>query len=319
MNIWKLATTLKMEPLRLAVLDVMADRRQQTSCIPGTPLLVQAWKETEEGSGLRVMLIQWAAEHSKYKPSLKLSNMLTAPVRTSPDIRNAFAKSLPQEILSELVIVMSELPPPPTHHAHVHAHVQEPTSIEVHHPRPSIKRSRKSDVGPTINGIIAAGDEPYEVKPPKKPRRSEPAIRKPPRKSTLGSNGEPITLSPDYEMAFCRDLINRMLSGPGFWTRLVGPFKNPVDPALDNVPNYLTVGKRPMDLRTIHGKMARGEYGDAKQFEADVRLIFQNCYEYWTENDAIFKQCGDFEKYFNEKWNARHKWQAPSIKSEVVE
>jgi hypothetical protein len=66
MGVWKLATKFKMAPLRVAVLDVMNERRQQTSCIPGTPLLVQAWKETEEGSGLRMMLITWAAEHSEY-------------------------------------------------------------------------------------------------------------------------------------------------------------------------------------------------------------------------------------------------------------
>lgn len=66
MGVWKLATKLRMAPLRVAVLDVMNERRQQTSCIPGTPLLVQAWKETEEGSGLRTMLITWAAEHSEY-------------------------------------------------------------------------------------------------------------------------------------------------------------------------------------------------------------------------------------------------------------
>ena len=66
MNVWKLATLLRMAPLRVAVLDVMAERRQVTSHIPGTPLLIQAWQETEEGSGLRRMLIGWAAEHSMY-------------------------------------------------------------------------------------------------------------------------------------------------------------------------------------------------------------------------------------------------------------
>ena len=66
MGVWKLATRLRMAPLRVAVLDVTAERRQKTSCIPGTPLLIQAWRETEEGSGLRLMLITWAAEHSMF-------------------------------------------------------------------------------------------------------------------------------------------------------------------------------------------------------------------------------------------------------------
>jgi hypothetical protein len=55
-----------MAPLRVAVLDAMAERRQQTGFIPSTSLLVDVWRRTEEGSGLRKMLIEWAAEHSKY-------------------------------------------------------------------------------------------------------------------------------------------------------------------------------------------------------------------------------------------------------------
>lgn len=66
MGVWKLATELKMAPLRTAVLEVMAERRQLTGVIPGTELLKQAWKETDEGSGLREMLIKWAAEHSEF-------------------------------------------------------------------------------------------------------------------------------------------------------------------------------------------------------------------------------------------------------------
>lgn len=67
MGVWKLATQLWMAPLRVAVLNAMAERRELTSNIPGPSLLIQAWKETEEGSGLRKMLIGWAAEYSKFE------------------------------------------------------------------------------------------------------------------------------------------------------------------------------------------------------------------------------------------------------------
>jgi len=66
LEVWKLASKMQMPPLRVAVLNAMADRRLATSMIPGTRLLIQAWKETEDGSGLRLMLIGWAAEHSKF-------------------------------------------------------------------------------------------------------------------------------------------------------------------------------------------------------------------------------------------------------------
>jgi hypothetical protein len=244
-------------------------------------------------------------------------------VRASPEIRNAFAKSLPQEILSELVIVMSDLPnpsnppvnftpqtqtfsyPPPVNHV----------EIDLGPARPSAKRSRKSDVG------LGNADDAFEIKPSikKVARRSEPNNHRRKSKGQATTAENAIPLSADKEMNFCRDLIFRMLSGPGYWTRLVGPFRNPVDPIADNVPNYLTVVKRPMDLITIRDKMSRAEYKSATEFESDVRQIFQNCYEYWTEKDPIFDTCLKFEQYFNEKWNTRHKWIAPTIKAELID
>jgi hypothetical protein len=122
-------------------------------------------------------------------------------------------------------------------------------------------------------------------------------------------------------MDFCRGLIERMIRGPGFWTRLVGPFKNPVDPVADNMPNYFDVVKHPMDLNTIRTKMSNGAYATAREFEADVRLIFQNCYEYWTQDDPIWKMCQDFENYFNTQWAERHEYRGPKnkVKPEFLE
>ncbi|KUJ10383.1 Bromodomain-containing protein [Mollisia scopiformis] len=304
MNIWKLATHLRMAALRVAVLDAMAERRQLTSYIPGPPLLIQAWKETEEGSGLRIMLIRWTAEH----------------MRTSPEARTSFAKSLPQEILYELVLTLSDLsagPIPATQHHHHPQHPQLllPAAQPVHDlepPRPSTKRSRKTDVGPH-----PGPDDAFDIKPIKKQaRRSEPA-----RRNTNNSRSaavEPAPLTPEKELAFCRDLITRMVSGPGFWTRLVAHFKHPVDPVASNMPNYFAVVKRPMSLMVIKGKMDRNEYATSAEFLADIHQIFQNCYEYWTNEDQVFKDCERLQKYFNEQWDDRHKW-VSKIKAEVID
>ncbi|KAK0118295.1 hypothetical protein ONS95_012590 [Cadophora gregata] len=306
MGVWKLATKLRMAPLRVAVLDTMSERRQETSCIPGTPLLIQAWKETREGSGLRHMLIGWAAEH----------------MRTSPEARNAFAKSLPHEILSELVVVMSELPATPVFTPQAVRHHQPavqpiaPPQIELDPapPHPSKKRSRKSDIG---SSTAAGPDDLYEIKPvaKKQARRSEPMRRKS-KAQISSSDGAP--LSPEADLEYCRGMISRMVLGPGYWTRLVKAFKHPVDPVADNVPNYLEIVKKPMDLTTIKGKMEKNEYTTATEFEADVRQIFKNCYDYWKEGDPIFTQCQNLENYFNQQWNTRHKY-APSIKHEVAD
>lgn len=267
-------------------------------------------------------------------------------MRSEPTSRNDFVKALPKDILGELVLAMSDMDSQPIHHApsYVQQSYGQPAAplpngvngvngvnnmngingsnqnndiylspyvnISNDPPRPAVKRQRKSEVA-------FGGDDTYDAKPViKKPaRRSEPAARK----NRRVSQAQIIPLSADKELNFCGDLISRMLSGPGFWTRLVGPFRNPVDPVADNVPNYFAVVKNPMDLSTIKSKMVKGEYTSGAEFEADMRLIFQNCYEYWTENDGIFKSCEQLEKYFNEKWNERHRWSGPTIKAEVID
>ncbi|EKD15365.1 uncharacterized protein L3040_001732 [Drepanopeziza brunnea f. sp. 'multigermtubi'] len=301
MGLWKLATKLRMAPLRVAILETMTERRQLTSCNPGTPLLIQAWQDTQEGSGLRNMLIKWSAEH----------------MRASPEARKAFASSLPHEILSELVIVMSELPAPaytpqgPGKKPLVQS--DQPAEIDPDPPRPP-KRSRKTDVGPSTAAAATGPNDLHEAKPvvKKQSRRSEPIRGK--GKAAV----EVLSLSPEEDLECCRALITRMVFGPGYWTRLVKAFRHPVDPVLENVPNYLEVIKKPMDLTTIKGKMDRDEYTTAGEFESDIRQIFSNCYEFWKEGDPVYIQGQKLENKFNTQWNLRHKY-LNDVKAEAVE
>jgi hypothetical protein len=210
-------------------------------------------------------------------------------VRATPAIRTDFAKALPQEILSELVVVMSDFPaapgllPPPQPVKHMID--DEPVDGEVEQPR-IVKRIRRSGGEPCVNADNAVE---FKHATTKIVRKSDSSRRNSRRASVPAT-----PLTPDQELDFCRGLIERMIRGPGFWTRLVGPFKQPVDPVMDNVPNYFDVVKRPMDLSSIRTKMVNGVYKAASEFEADVRLIFQNCYEYWTQDDPIWKTCQEF-------------------------
>jgi hypothetical protein len=224
-----------------------------------------------------------------------------------------FARALPQEILSELVVVMSDFPAeqlPPV----------QPVKHQINHERidtdgdqpSSVKRVRRSGGEP----LLAVGN-PVEVKSAvKKVVRKPDVARRNSRRASLPA----VPLTPEQELDFCRGLIDRMIRGPGFWTRLVGPFKHPVDPVVDNVPNYFDVVKRPMDLNTIRTKMGSGAYQTAAEFEADVRRIFQNCYEYWTQDDPIWKTCQEFESYFDTKWAERHDYKGPKnrVKAEMA-
>lgn len=228
-------------------------------------------------------------------------------MRRNPDQRNHFAKALPQHILSELVVVMSDLPATPAFTPRPVKHQLPIENLDAEPSRPPVKRARKS----AGDALLGGPDADFDIKPiiKKQARKSEPVRRIKGRASGVFPTAEEDPdFTPEKELEYCRGLIDRMIQGPGFWTRLVGPFKNPVNPETDNVPNYFDVVKRPMDLNTIKTKITSGMYASGAEFEADVRLIFQNCYEYWTQNDGIWAVCESFEKYFNEQWGNRHRW-----------
>lgn len=94
----------------------------------------------------------------------------------------------------------------------------------------------------------------------------------------------------------------------GFWTRLVGPFKEPVDPSQDGVPDYFDKVGKPMDLGTMKSKMDRGEYADEEEFLKDMNQIFSNCYTYWSKKDPMWAACEKLQKSFEDKYSNMSRW-----------
>ncbi|KAK3939779.1 hypothetical protein QBC46DRAFT_386951 [Diplogelasinospora grovesii] len=339
-SLWKLGHELGIDGLCDTTLDVMTECRRMTQHIPATPLLIQVWKDTPEGSSIRKLLLGWAAEY----------------MRSSTE-RAEFAKSLPQEVLSELVVAMSSLPDigtpqavvpgpfppgpqqpqsammpsspqqqkrgPPLPYAEdtkmeidMDAAASEAVMMADDNPR-AAKRQRHSDVGlnANSNGSSRATPAKIIVRHKQTVRTSLPA-GKPGGGGGGGGKGRRSNaawagdqgFSTNQKLDFCADLLNRMLSGPGFWTRLVGPFKQPVDPEKDGVPDYLTKVQKPMDLGTMKIKMDNKEYADEQEFLADMNQIFTNCYTYWNKKDPMWAHCEKLQKTFEEKYSQMNKW-----------
>ncbi|KAK8128339.1 hypothetical protein PG984_009447 [Apiospora sp. TS-2023a] len=296
---WKLGHRLGIDGLCDEVLEAMAECRRLTQSIPATPLLVQVWNDTPEGSSIRKLLLSWTAEYIR-----------------SSESRSEFSKSLPQEVLSELVVAMSHLDSAPviqlnnaqssngnTQGKNVH-YLNADDSEDEQQPKDKAPKHRHSDV----TGARAA--QPQERRPvPRKPARSSLPSMKPikQRKSLVNVGGDH-QFTDDQKLNFCSDLLSRMLSGPGFWTRLVGPFKQAVNPVEDGVPDYLEKVTKPMDLGTIKDKMDRGQYKGDEEFVSDVRQIFTNCFTYWTDKDPMWATCEKFQKTFEEKYSGMEKW-----------
>lgn len=191
--------------------------RRKTGRIPATPLLIQVWRDTPEGSSIRVLLLSWAAEYMR-----------------SSDARAEFAKSLPQEVLSELVVTMSSfettiLPAPaPSAPGTVtgaaasglpSSAFKSPLESLVAGPRKNVhyldEQPDEETLGAKKNrrSIGFASDPMSARKSHRKPGSSPPFKQQKRRSSAAMLEGR--TFSTQQKLDFCADLLNRMLSGPG--------------------------------------------------------------------------------------------------------
>lgn len=122
---------------------------------------------------------------------------------------------------------------------------------------------------------------------------------KPPKKNLPVFEGKKVQLP--EQLRCCTDILREMLSKRHY--TYAWPFYTPVDAVALGLHDYHNIIKQPMDLGTIkvklvhyflysqiscshtkcyfsQKKMDQGEYSDAKEFAADVRLMFSNCYKY---------------------------------------
>lgn len=205
-GLWKLGHKLDIEGLCDKTLEAMIECRKLTQRIPSTPLLIQVWKETPEGSSIRKLLLSWAAEYMR-----------------SSDARAEFAKSLPQEVLSELVVTMSSFDNTPlvqapvaplpntttaSHGKNVH-YLDGPNDEQT---LGTAKRSRRASVGsaaplPLLDSKGNLGR--------KAPRTSLNASVKPQKRRSSAAFADARTFTTAQKLDFCADLLTRMLSGPG--------------------------------------------------------------------------------------------------------
>lgn len=193
-GLWKLGHKLGIKGLCDKALTAMIDCRRITETIPATPLLIQVWKDTPEGSSIRKLLLSWTAEYMR-----------------SSDARAEFAKSLPQEVLSELVVAMSSFDTVPTPE-------EQPAAValpsvtprkNVHYledePENEAKKSRRTS-GTSVNTPLSAD----------RSIKARGSLPKPAsRRRTSAGFAEARDFTTAQKLEFCADLLTRMLSGPG--------------------------------------------------------------------------------------------------------
>lgn len=178
----------------------MLDCRRLTERIPATPLLVQVWKDTPEGSSIRKLLLSWTAEYMR-----------------SSDARSEFAKSLPQEVLSELVVAMSSFDTPRTAQAATATAISTASATprkNVHYLEDDVDDDPKNKKNRRASGVPSplATSAEKSIKSRPQPRTNPKPVQK---RRISGGYLDPRDITTHQKMEFCADLLTRMLSGPG--------------------------------------------------------------------------------------------------------
>ena len=188
-----------------------------------------------------------------------------------------------------------------------------PAATKVSLPR---RESRSVLPGPARSPVSAASPQTFALNP-----QGIPLIR---RDSTLGdgrpkreihppaprdlpyANQKPKKKKYQWELKFCDKLLAEF--GKQKYANVSWPFLTAVDPVALNIPTYHSIIKKPMDLGTMKAKLDHGEYENAKEFEADARQMFQNCYRFNPPSDPINIAGHELEKAFDSEWAKKRDW-----------
>jgi bromodomain-containing factor 1 len=129
-----------------------------------------------------------------------------------------------------------------------------------------------------------------------------------PSKDLPYTNAKPRKKKYQQELKFCESVLTEIMKPK--YQPITYPFVVPVDPVALNIPSYLKIIKKPMDFGTIEKNFKNGVYQSAKDFHADCMLVFQNCYKFNPEGDAVNAMGHQMEDLFNSLWKEKADWLA---------
>jgi bromodomain-containing factor 1 len=128
----------------------------------------------------------------------------------------------------------------------------------------------------------------------------------PPKSKDLIYSARPKKKKFIAELRFCEEVLAE-LKRPRH-VAFAAAFMHPVDPVALNIPTYFKVIKNPIDLSTITSKLDSGQYESSKDFEADIRLMFRNCYKFNPEGSPVNHMGHQLENVFDHEWAKKDRW-----------
>uniref|UniRef100_A0A8C2ZN55 Bromodomain, testis-specific n=1 Tax=Cyclopterus lumpus TaxID=8103 RepID=A0A8C2ZN55_CYCLU len=180
----------------------------------------------------------------------------------------------------------------------------------------TIKRGfkRKADIVTSTPSVITGGDISLEDHSAPSRRGSSRPI-KPPNKDLPAFESKKIQLS--EQLRCCNDILKEMLSKRHY--AYAWPFYTPVDAHTFGLHDYHDIIHQPMDLSNIRRKMDQREYASAKEFAADVRLMFSNCYKYNPPTHEVVDMARKLQEVFEARYLKVHQEESCPIPHQRVD
>ncbi|TIA32725.1 hypothetical protein D6C78_08043 [Aureobasidium pullulans] len=104
---------------------------------------------------------------------------------------------------------------------------------------------------------------------------------------------------------FCKYVIQTLLDSTD---EHVVPFQKPVDAEAENVPDYHSIIKRPMDLSTMLHKLRNDEYPSPQEPGKDFLLIANNCFRYNRPDSDVYQNGVKFQAAYERMWYDGGRW-----------
>lgn len=221
------------------------------------------------------------------------------------------------DVKISIITKLGSLPPePPSHVAKAQTKKpKRPTpSLDTAARTPAARRPSRGSTGaaipmsapPTTFALDPVTSTPLIRRDSTKDGRPKREIHPPKNKDLPYSSARPKSKKYSVELKWCEEALNEMKKSK--YLAFSGVFMAPVDPVALQIPNYFTIIKSPMDISTVSEKLKNGAYTRAKEFEQDVKLIFQNCYKFNPEGNPVRTMGKQFEELFNELLAKKDRW-----------
>lgn len=138
--------------------------------------------------------------------------------------------------------------------------------------------------------------------------RPKREIHRPPPRDLPYNSVKPKKKKYQQELKFCESVITEMMKPK--YAKFSYPFLKPVDPVALNIPQYLKIIKKPMDLGTIEKNLKEGQYQSSKDFHSDMMLVFNNCYKFNPQGDDVHTMGRQLNDLFDSLWAEKQLWLA---------